>query len=79
MLPLCLLVFRRFCVRFRAVNLAIAEEFALTLAESMLYVYEKDHEHNEWSDFIPNSIRLTMDCDSCYRLRKIWIISLSDI
>ena len=56
----------------------IAEEFALTLAESMLYVYEKDHEHNEWSDFIPNSIRLTMDCDSCYRLRKIWIISLSD-
>lgn len=57
----------------------IAEEFALTLAESMLYVYEKDHEHNEWSDFIPNSIRLTMDCDSCYRLRKIWIISLSDI
>lgn len=56
-----------------------AEEQALILADTLLYIYSWEDEKNYWDDFLPNIIK-ELICPNCaYEIKKIWLISMVDI
>lgn len=56
-----------------------AEEQALVLADTLLYIYSWEDERNCWNDFLPNVIK-ELICPNCaYGIKKIWLISMVDI
>ncbi len=56
-----------------------AEEQALILADTLLYIYSWENERNCWDDFLPNIIK-ELICPNCaYGIKKIWLISMVDI
>ncbi len=56
-----------------------AEEQALILADTLLYIYSWEDEKNCWDDFLPNIVK-ELICPNCaYGIKKIWLISMVDI
>lgn len=56
-----------------------AEEQALILADTLLYIYSWEDKKNCWDDFLPNIIK-ELICPNCaYGIKKIWLISMADI
>lgn len=56
-----------------------AEEQALLLADTLLFIYNGENKESSWNHFLFKIVNEAMSPNCYYDLRKIWLISLSDI
>ncbi|MDO5378051.1 MAG: hypothetical protein Q4G52_06930 [Clostridia bacterium] len=56
-----------------------AEEQALLLADTLLFIYNEENKESTWNHFLFKIVNEAMSPNCYYDLRKIWLISLSDI
>lgn len=56
-----------------------AEEQALLLADTLLFIHGMESGESIWNDFLCGIVKEEMSPNYFYDLKKIWLISLSDI
>lgn len=56
-----------------------AEEQALLLADTLLFIHSAGNGESMWNDFLCGIVKDIMSSSCFYDLKKIWLISLSDI
>ena len=62
-----------------AVDETAAEEQALLLADTLLFIHGMESGESIWNDFLCGIVKEEMSPNYFYDLKKIWLISLSDI